>query len=180
MTGMPNNGHQYYVCGSQPYRKGRGCGPGVYVPKEFGEGEVMAGMAELVEASASPETFVDRFNARLRRIWEERSGYNPHAVRELAEVERKLANVRQSIEGGLQDTAWANRRLGELLARREELSRSLEVVGEPPKLDTKEVLAHRSEAKRVLTEADPKRIKQFLRLWVKEVRLEPERHTIHI
>jgi hypothetical protein len=180
MMGMPNNGHAYYTCGSQPYRKGRGCGPGVYVPKEWGEAEAVAGMVELVEASANPERFVARLNARLRQIWEQRSGYNPSAARELEEVERKLANVRQSIEEGLEDAAWADRRLRELAARREELIRSLEVVGEPPQIDPKEALAYRSEARRVLADADPKRMKRLLRLWVKEVRLEPERHTVRI
>lgn len=27
-----NESRPYYVCRSQPYRKGMGCGPGVYVP----------------------------------------------------------------------------------------------------------------------------------------------------
>jgi hypothetical protein len=66
------------------------------------------------------------------------------------------------------------------VARREELIRRLEIAGEPPQFDPKEVLAYRSEARRVLANADPTLMKQLLRLWVREVRPEPEGHTVHI
>jgi hypothetical protein len=42
------------------------------------------------------------------------------------------------------------------------LVRSLEIVGEPPQIDPKELLACRSEARRVLANADPTRMKQLL------------------
>ena len=49
MTGFLTTGSlRYYVCGSQPYRRGKGCGNGVYVPKKELEEKVIDGVSDLV------------------------------------------------------------------------------------------------------------------------------------
>lgn len=51
MVGLKkSNDKVYYIFGSQPYRKGKGCGPGVYVRQDMIESEVIEGLNELVGA----------------------------------------------------------------------------------------------------------------------------------
>ena len=54
-SGFRTSSGEYYVCGSQPYRKGMGCGPGVYVPRRAVEAEVCQGLSELLGLCADPE-----------------------------------------------------------------------------------------------------------------------------
>ena len=54
MTGFKTSSEFYYVCGSQPYRKGMGCGPGVYVPQAQVEAEVLEGLKGLLGVCTDP------------------------------------------------------------------------------------------------------------------------------
>jgi site-specific DNA recombinase len=51
IIGFRNQKRPYYVCGSQPYRRGMGCGPGVYIPQALVEKEVIAGIQGLLQAT---------------------------------------------------------------------------------------------------------------------------------
>ena len=175
MAGLRTTNGTYYVCGSQPYRKGTGCGPGVYVPKELVEGEVIGGLHGLLGVCADPKGLTKQVNEELRRIWEESSGHDPHAAKQLAEVEKKLANIRQAVEDGLGDAAWANARLRGLLAEREKLQAAAAVSGDPPQIDVQTAMAYRRQTEQVLAQGSPAEQKQVLRAWVGEMKLAPER-----
>ena len=132
MTGFKVTGGRYYVCGSQPYRRGRGCGRGVYVPKEFVEGEVVDGVGELLGRCVDPEELTANVNVDLKTIWERETGRDPEAESKAAALEAKIANLREALEDGLDDVSWANRRLRELRGERDRLEGTAKSAGEPP------------------------------------------------
>jgi DNA invertase Pin-like site-specific DNA recombinase len=66
MIGFRTSSGEYYVCGSQPYRRGMGCGPGVYVPRHAVEAEVCQGLSGLLSVCADPDGFARQVNMELR------------------------------------------------------------------------------------------------------------------
>jgi site-specific DNA recombinase len=180
MTGLRLTKHAYYVCGSLPYRKGRGCGPGVYVPQAAVEAETIKGLRELLAVCRDPKAFTRQVNKELRALWERGNGRDPDAANKLEAVEAKIANIRCAVEDGLSDAAWANARLRELLAERDALKATTTTAGEPPQIDADTVLAYRRDAEKTLAHGTPFECKQVLRAWVQEVKLEPERLEVEI
>jgi len=164
----------YYVCGSAVHRRGLGCGPGVYVPKDMIEADVRAGLEALLGVCSDPRGMTRKANAELRRIWEQSMGCDPNAAKRLTAIDAKIANIRRAIEDGLSDAAWANARLQELLAERERLLGSAPVSGKPPQIDAEIALALRRQTEAVLAEGTPAEKKRVLRTWVNEVTLAPE------
>ncbi len=180
MTGLHRDGRRYYVCGSQPYRRGKGCGPGVYVPQALVESEVIEGLSGLLGACADPKGFTRQVNAELRQMWEESTGYDPRAVKKLEAIDGKIANIRRAIEDGLEDAAWANGRVQQLLAERKELEQAVKRVGEPPQINVETAISYRRQTERVLAQGDPAERKDIIRKWVDEIKLAPERYEVDI
>ena len=180
MTGFRSGSRSYYVCGSRPYRRGLGCGPGVYVPKDQIEGEVIEGLGELLGACADPKGFTRQVNEELRRLWEESTGYDPRAAKKLEAIDGKIANIRRAIEDGLEDAAWANGRLQQLLADRKELEEAARRVGEPPQIDADTALSYRRQTGKVLAQGDPAERKDIIRKWVDGIKLAPARYEVEI
>ena len=180
MTGFRTSSGPYYVCGSQPYRKGMGCGPGVYVPQEAVEAEVIDGLRGLLGVCADPKGFARQANEELRRLWEESNGYDPQAERKLREIDAKVANIRQAIEDGLSDAAWANERLQHLLGERQQLAASPTPSDGPPQIDVNVALAYRRETEGLLAKGDAAERKQIVRTWVEEMKLAPDRLEVQI
>ena len=170
----------YYVCGSQPYRKGVGCGPGVYVPKEQVEREVLAGLRELISVCSDKKGFTRQVNAELRRVWEESTGHDPRAAKRIEEIERKIGNLWKAIEDGISDAATANARIRALTAEREKLAGAATAVAEPPEIDVETALAYRRQTEKVLAKAQPAQRKQIVRAWVSEMKLAPERLEVEV
>jgi site-specific DNA recombinase len=174
------NGTRYYVCGSQPYRRGMGCGPGVYVPQTLVEGEVLTGLEGLVGVCTDPDGFTRQVNEELRRIWEESVGYDPTAKRRLAEVEAKIGNLWRAIEDGITQTGEANKRLAALTAEKERLETAAPVVGEAPQIDVDTAMAYRRDVPKLLKQGSPAERKRLLRAWVQEIKLAPDRLEVEI
>ena len=174
MIGFHTQSGYYYVCGSQPYRKGMGCGPGVYVPQKQVEAQVLSGVASVLGGCSDPKGFTSKVNAELRRLWEDSTGYRPDAVAQIAAVDRKIANIRQAVEDGLGDAAWANARLATLCRERTELAAALGRTGAPPKIETRAAMEYRRNLDKLFRQGEPAERKRFLRDCVQEVRLIPE------
>ncbi len=174
MTGYKSNGYQYYVCGSQPYRRGMGCGGATYVPKEFIESEVVDGIQRLVKVCAQPKGLVKQVNQELRRQWELSCGFDPDAPARIREIEGKIANIRDSIEDGLADVDWANARLAELKQERDQLASQEALVGEPPRINPSEVREYIGKLNQVLSDGTPGDRKRFVGCWIDHIRLAPD------
>jgi hypothetical protein len=96
------------------------------------------------------------------------------------DIDRKLASVRRWIEEGQYETAWANRRLGELHTEREALTRAIEAPGKPPLLDSRKATAYRKDMRRVMTHAVPAVRKRMMRQWVEGAKFIPEERELEI
>lgn len=179
MTGFRTANGSYYICGSQPYRRGRGCGPGVYVPVRLVEEEAIRGLRELVGHASDPAGFAKRVNDEIARLWAEQTGQDPEAERKLAAVEAKITRVRAAIEDGLQDAAWANERLEVLNRERKNLQVQIDSARESqqvqsansfcPKVSVEQVMAMRRDVERLFAiEGSTAEKKQLLRIWVQE------------
>ena len=180
MTGFNQGRYRYYVCGSQPYRKGLGCGKGVYVPVRLVEGEVLDGIGRLLSVCSDPKGLVSKVNRELEHLWQEFSGYDLHAERKIREIDTRIDNVRRAIEDRLQDAAWANERLGELATERRKLVQASSLAEEPPRIDTDTVRRCFRDLDHVVSHAEPPERKRFVRTLVQNVSLNPDRREITI
>ena len=178
--GLPHDQGRYYVCGSQPYRRGMGCGPGVYVPQGEVEAEVVQGLEALLGVCTDPQGFTRQVNEELRRMWEGSVGCDADAPRKIEAIDAKIANVRQAIEDGLADAGWANARLGELSAERAALEGTRGRLGKAPQVDAKTAMAYRRDFGRLMAHGEPADRKRIVRAWVEELKLAPERWEVEI
>src|ERR1035441_2118692 len=174
MIGFHTDGRFYYVCGSQPYRSGMGCGPGVYVPQAQVESEVLSGLRGVLDLCADPQKFTRAVNKELRQIWEASTGFRPDAGEQIVAIDRKVENIRRAVEEGLDDANWANTRLRELHAEREKLVAASRKESGPPQLDAATAMAYRRQADKLLRQGGQAERKQLLRTLVGEVRLMPQ------
>ena len=180
LLGHYTSSGRYYVCGSMPHRRGMGCGPGVFVPKEAVEAEVIAGIGKLMATCADPKGLTRQVNRELKRIWEQSNGYDPQAVKRLQAVEQKIGNIWQAIEDGLADTETANARLEALAKEREKLLGATVATDKPPQIDPETALAYRRQTEKVLAQGSPAEQKQIVRTWVADIKLAPERLEVEM
>lgn len=174
MIGFRSATGSYYVCGSQPYRRGLGCGPSVLVQQDWIERDVVNGLGEILGRCTDPKGPARRLNEELRHHWEVVTGRDPDADRKLAAIDAKVANIRRAVEDGLSDAAWANARLQELHVERAAILGSDGDPGCPPQVDPDAALALRRETEQIMTQGPPAARKQALRAFVEEITLAPE------
>lgn len=180
MIGFHTDGRFYYVCGSQPYRSGMGCGPGVYVPQAQVESEVLKGLGGILDWCADPQRFTRTVNKELRQIWEMSTGFKPDAGEQISAIDRKVENIRRAVEEGLNDANWANTRLRELYTEREVLVAASRAGGGPPQLDSATAMDYRRQADKLLRQGGQAERKQLLRTLVGEVKLMPQDLEVRI
>ncbi|MCE5237146.1 recombinase family protein [bacterium] len=173
-------GQNYYVCGSQPYRKGLGCGPGVYVPQQEVEAEVMAGLQGLLGFCSDAGKFTRMVNDELSALCGATGALTAAADKSLKGVEQKIANVRTAIEDGLADAARANERLRELQFEKQQAEVQRGVARDLPMLKTEEVMAYRRDTERLLAGGSPADLKRLVRNHVSEMKLTPDDLTVEI
>jgi hypothetical protein len=180
MIGFRNETNCYYVCGSQPYRKGLGCGAGVYVPQKQIESEVLGGLRDVVGVCADVKGFTRRVNNELRQLWEASDGLRPDAGDRIAAIDRKIENIRRAVEEGLNDANWANTRLQELLTERKALLAAVAGSGKAPQIDAETAMEYRRQTEKLFRQGEPGERKRLLRSWVQEVKLMPEALEVSI
>ena len=180
MIGFHADGRFYYVCGSQPYRKGMGCGPGVYVPQGQVESEVFAGVRGVLDYCADPEKFTRAVNKELRQIWQASTGFRPKVEEEIAAIDRKIDNIRRALEDGLNDANWANTRLRQLHSERESLAAAARRSSAPPQIDISTAMDYRRQADKLFRHGNQGEKKRLLRTIVEEVKLMPQELEVSI
>ena len=168
-------GHKdYYVCGSEPYRGGKGCGPGVYVPQLLLDDAVITDIKGIIASLSDPQKFTQMVNEELRRAWELESGYDPHAEKHIADIDRKITHLRKLLEDGLDDVDYANSRLRDLRSERDTLSEALTKPGQPLQVDSKKAMTTQKQLREVLQHGKPEEQKEIIRPWVDKITLFPE------
>jgi DNA invertase Pin-like site-specific DNA recombinase len=180
MIGHKNASGIYYVCGSQPYRNGMGCGNGVYVSAQLVESELMSSIKDLLGKFSDPKGFTERVNRKLKQIWEETSGYDPNAEKRISEIDRKIRNIRQGIEDGYSEVQWANQRLNTLNAEREESTNRFKPRSGPIRIDAKTAMELRSDIERSFRETSPEERKLYVKHWLNGISLLPDERMVII
>ncbi len=188
MVGQKGTGGTYYVCGSQPYRRGMGCGRGTYVPVDWIESEAIWGLRALVSDCADPKGFARRVNEEIAKLGGEQPRQDKEVEKQIAAFDAKIACVRQAIEQGLEDVAWANARLTELRAEREPLVQVQNQLGvqvqdrdaRATKASVEEAMRLRGEVELLFEHGDLEDKKRLLRIWVQEMKLAPERREVEL
>lgn len=170
----------YYICGSQPHRRGMGCGHAVYVPQNEAEREVISGLSKLLEVCSDPRGFTSKVNSELRRIWEHSNGYDPALPQKLKEIDSKIANIRKAVEEGLPDSQWAHSRMRELLSERDALAEKKLTTGQPSQIDQATAMAYRSQFGKVLEAGTNAEKKRLMRSCVEQIKLHPDTLEIEI
>jgi len=174
-------GHKdYYVCGSEPYRSGLGCGEGVYVPQLLLESEVIKDIKDIISKLSDPKRFTKKVNAELQRLWEQHSGYDPDAEKQIKKIDRKIHHIREQLEGGLDDVEYFNGRLRELKSEREALESSLAACDKPLQVDVAKVMAYRTNLDNILKRAAPTERKEYVQAWIDRITLDPDARELFI
>jgi len=96
---------------------------------------------------------------------------------ELARVEQETENLRTAIKAGFQDIAWANNELARLKTDKDELLERkgrMAVHREPAHIDLGFVEQCRKALRQVLAAGTREERRQFARLFIKKIELEPD------
>jgi len=174
-------GHKrYYVCGSEPYRSGLGCGEGVYVPQLLLESEVVRDIEGIIAKLVDPKRFTRKVNEELRRLWEQHSGYDPDAEKHIKDIDRKINHIRQQLEDGLDDTEYFNGRLRDLKSEREVLQKSLAASDKPLQVDADKALSYRANLEMILQHGKPEERKDYVQAWIDHITLDPDARELFI
>jgi len=175
MIGLKQARGFFYVCGSRSYRRGEGCGPGVYVRKEWIEGGLAAGIAKILSVWLDAKRFVPLVNAQIEKLWQGQKGTPANFEAELEAIQAKTEKIRRAIEDGLEDTAWANQRLCELSAERTRLEDLKGRTGSAPRVDERAIRRYAADAHKILTGGEIGERKALFHKLVERVTLAPER-----
>ncbi len=186
MVGHTDRGRDGYVCGAAKYRRGLGCGPRVFVEKELLEGAVwdtvQCWARDTVRARA--HEFAAGVNAELRSLWQASGGEALSKARARTEtIHKKISNIRQALEDGLSDVAWANERLSVLQDERAALLKAQQdapACSEPPKVDTQAVVDGVADLERLLPHATNEEKRELARCFVEGVDLDPDAREIEV
>ena len=186
MTAHRYRGPDGYLCGTAKYRRGVGCGQGVFVQKELIEEavwETVQLLASEIGRRPSKNSLAEA-NAELRQIWERSGGKaDARAQRELQKVDQKIANLRTALEDGLCDVAWANGRIRSLL---EEKRRLAEAIGDrleskgPPRIDAEALRKCLCDLRKLLPHATNEEKRELARRFLDGVTLEPDHRELEI
>ncbi|MFH1865321.1 MAG: recombinase family protein, partial [Candidatus Eisenbacteria bacterium] len=177
MVGYRNQNRLYYVCGSKAYRQGLGCGEGLQVRKDDIEDAVVEEIGHLFRSWTDGERLKRLMEEELKALDQQRSDGAIEVERELASVEQETENLRSAIKAGFQDIAWANSELARLKTDRDELlerKARIATYREPAHIDTGFVEQCREAFREVFAAGTRDERRQFARLFVKKIELEPD------
>ena len=180
LIGFRNQKRPHYVCGSQPYRRGMGCGSGVYVPQSLVESEVIDGIQGLLRTTIDMSRLLDKVNREIEVLWRRTTGFDPSTPKKIENIDAKIGNIRRAIEDGLADAGWANSRIRELTDERLRLQSLAEHPGEPPRVEAEALSDYTKDLRRVLAKGTPAEQKRFIRMWVDKIKLAPEDLAVDI
>ncbi len=166
----------YYVCGSAQYRRSLGCGPGVFVDKQLIEDTIMESVASRFDEWSDPARFAKLVNDAVSDLAQRDTTGAAENARRIEEIEAKIGNVRQAIEGGLSDVQWANTRLRDLALERDEFLSKSSPVGDvlgSIRLDQKSILAFRERFSTLVEGAPNQERRDLVRCFVDGMEIRP-------
>lgn len=183
MVGYGNRGRLYYICGSQRYRRGLGCGQGLQVRKETIEEALMEEMGRLFQSWADVKRLTQLVNRELASHTQRQNEDSAMAERELADVEQEIDNLRKAVKAGLDDIEWANAELNRLRERGEQLrqqSRKKEVKQEVFLVDRTLIEEHLTMFTEVLASGTIQERRETVRIFVRHLEVDPDSGAVQM
>ena len=167
---------RYYICGSAKYRKGLGCGDALYVDKRVIEEAVVSEVSARADACLDWDRVTALANRALKDTVHGNGTSPTDAKRHIADIDRKVENVRAAIEAGVDDLAWASARLTELREQRAGLENDMAVPHEVklPQLSRREVERYGHAALAALDGEGIAERRAVIREFVQQIGIEPE------
>jgi DNA invertase Pin-like site-specific DNA recombinase len=133
MSGNLTHGkHDTYVCKGRQCGRGPGTWPSVAARREYVENAVIAAVEDFLTGYLDADGSEDADRAISAGVWGDGASASQQMARELGSVEHRLGNIRRALAEGLCDTAWADSRVQELLARKEALVARTAPTGNTP------------------------------------------------
>lgn len=182
MVAYVNGDGSRYRCASHNRGKDFKCGRGVMAKQAELELEVIEGLKEWLEECTNPRGFTQLVNDEYLKLWQEAAGIDPQAERKRTEIDRKIENLRRAMEQEVdaEELNWTRRRIQELKTERETLAVQLVAVGQPPKIDSKQALSHRSRLEHLLEHGTPDERKALLRECIEAVIMHPTELMVEV
>ncbi len=182
-TDAKSRGLDYYVCNEVKYRKGKACGPGLYIDKTVIEDAVVKEIMGLFCDWSNLDAFTKAINDRLEKVSHTKDCESADIKRHLAEIERGLSNIRSAIESGYGDIQWANDRTMALSSEREKWEAKLaELKGQVmrPRIGVQDVKNLQAKFWDTLENGNNTEKREAVRMFVSHIRLEPENAQVLI
>lgn len=173
MIGMNRNRRGHYICGSQPYRKGLGCGPGVYIRVEQLEAEVIKGVSGLLRELLDPKKLTTLVNAELKRLWKSEHGAGGEAEERLKATEDSIANFRRAVERGI-DVDHALDEIDRLQKEGAKLEATRQTPMSAPKVDAAGIRIRLTQIEQPLATWSARDRKELIGMFLQEMTLAPE------
>lgn len=178
LAGAPRHGKNYYTCGAHLYRRGAGCGPAWYIPKDQLENLMFEKLlGRLSNEDGGLELWIEEHNASIDAEWEQLESTSSHRKQELARLENELDN--------LLNLAAAGEAIPELRQKIDEASgfisrlKRLDEVKKPKKLTLAEIQKTRNEIEAAFHSADLRIRKKALVQYIVEITADPETRKIN-
>ena len=183
MVGYHNRDRLYYLCGANYYRKGRGCGEGFQVPKEELEKVVIQEIGDVFAACTDPSKVKKLMEDELRGQNDRETCEAESLRNQLRKVMQETENIRNAVKAGLDDVEWASSELRTLKAKREELEvrqQGIAALPEPKVFEPDVVNEYLKTFERTFSFGSEEEKREFVRLLVKRVQLNPDTGDIAI
>ena len=173
-------GHRYYICGSQPHRRGLGCGRAVYVPADFIEKAVVEAVTGLLSKLIDPDGLVRRLNERLAMLWEDEHPSRHDVERRQQDIRGRVRRISEAIADGSIDRGWARTELARLHREEEELAPLEAEAVAPPRIDPGQASQILDEIEEGFRNGDNAVKKQLVRNLVESMTMAPESLEVDI
>ncbi|HOF67772.1 MAG TPA: recombinase family protein [Candidatus Fermentibacter daniensis] len=173
-------GHRYYICGSQPHRRGLGCGRAVYVPADFIEKAVIDAVTDLLSKLINPEGVVKRLNERLAMLWEQEHPSRHDIEHRQRGIRSRIERISEAVADGSIDREWARAELEKLYAEEVALAPLAAEAVAPPRMDLGQAGRILDEIEEGFRSGDNSVRKQLVRNLVESMTMAPESLEVDI
>lgn len=167
----------YYACGSHIYRRGTGCGPSWYIPREIIEELVFTKILSRIPADkAQLQTWADELNKKIDAEWSAYKSTDKDRKREIKKLEKQMDNLLDVVSAAGASDAL-KQRIADVTTGLERLKR-LDGVEKPKTVNTEVLIKLREEIAEVAASTDVQRRNAILKNMVVEIIVDSESKTL--
>lgn len=178
--GQTRHGDRFYVCGSQIYRHGAGCGASWYVRCEEADRAVFDVIEKCLGADRRlMRTIVNGYNKQIDDFQDFDRAKQESRQAEIARLEGEVENLMKSVAEGL-DPASVRTAINERAEQLDRLKAIATSVAIPPKITPKEIDVLANEVRQIAESGDTNRKRSAVRRFIAAIEADPERHSFRV